>query len=128
MCSSDLAITEEEFPMTKKFTAGMPIAFLGIALVLASCTCKIKEEQMSQIRQLRTEDKQTAADIQKAEAEKSRVDKELASRQGDVRQCNQRLSFVQQKKSQWPNVFQDWDPNAPEPAAAEPATTQPKKK
>jgi len=114
--------------MTKKFTAGMPIAFLGIALVLASCTCKIKEEQMSQIRQLRTEDKQTAADIQKAEAEKSRVDKELASRQGDVRQCNQRLSFVQQKKSQWPNVFQDWDPSAPEPAAAEPATTQPKKK
>jgi len=113
--------------MTKKFTAGMPIAFLGIALVLASCTCKIKEEQMSQIRQLRTEDKQTAADIQKAETEKSRVQKELASRQGDVRQCNQRLSFVQQKKAQWPNVFQDWDPNAPEVPAEVPAP-EPKKK
>jgi septal ring factor EnvC (AmiA/AmiB activator) len=106
----------------------MPLAFLGVALVLASCTCKIREEQMSQIRQLRTEEKQTASDIQRAEAEKARVDKELASRQGDVRQCNQRLSFVQQKKAQWPNVFQDWDPNSPEPAAAEPTTPQPKKK
>lgn len=114
--------------MTKNFKAFMPVALLGVALVLASCTCKIKEEQMSQIRQLRTEDKQTASDIQKAEAEKARVEKELASRQGDVRQCNQRLSFVQQKKSQWPNVFQDWDPNAPEAAPAEPATAQPKKK
>ena len=113
--------------MTKNFTATMPMVLLAVALVLASCTCKIKEEQMSQIRQLRTEDKQTAADIQKADAEKARVQKELASRQGDVRQCNQRLSFVQQKKAQWPNVFQDWDPNAPEAPAETPAP-EPKKK
>jgi len=116
--------------MTKKYSATIPVALLGVALVLASCTCKIKEEQMSQIRQLRTDDKQTASDIQKAEGERARVEKELASRQGDVRQCNQRLSFVQQKKAQWPNVFQDWDPIAPEtPAVApEPETKKNKKK
>lgn len=115
--------------MTKKFTGMMPVAFLGIGLVLASCTCKIKEDQMSQIRQLRTEDKQTAADMQKAEAERARVQKELASRQGDVRQCNQRLAFVQQQMAKWPNVFQDWDPNAQEaPSAPAPEPAKKKKK
>ncbi len=111
--------------MSTWLKGALPVALLGTALVLASCTCKIKEEQLSQIRQIRTQDKQTAADITKAESDKSRVARELASRQTEVRSCNDRLSFVQQKKSQWPNIWGDWDPNAPE---VEPAPTpQPKK-
>lgn len=111
--------------MSTWLKGALPVALLGAALVLASCTCKIKEEQLSQIRQIRTQDKQTAADITKAESEKSRVTRELAARQAEVRTCNDRLSFVQQKKSQWPNIWGDWDPNAPEVETA--PTTQPKK-
>jgi outer membrane murein-binding lipoprotein Lpp len=105
--------------------AVVAIATLGTALVLTSCTCKIKDEQLAQVRQLRSEEKQLAADIQKAESDRTKIQGELSSRQGEVRNCNQRLSFVQQKKAAWPNVW-DWDPNAPEPVPT-PAPT-PKKK
>ena len=111
--------------MSTWLKGALPVALLATALVLASCTCKIKEEQLSQIRQIRTQDKQAAADITKAESEKSRVTRELAARQAEVRSCNDRLSFVQQKKSQWPNIWGDWDPNAPE---VEPAPTPKPKK
>jgi len=57
----------QEFDMTTRFRLSMPAALLGVALVLASCTCKIKEEQLSQIRQIRTQDKETAAEISKVE-------------------------------------------------------------
>ena len=113
--------------MSNRLNGALPIAIIGVALVLASCTCKIKEEQLSQIRQIRTQDKQAAADITKAESETSRVTKELAARQTEVRNCNDRLSFVQQQKAQWPNVWGDWDPNAPEVEPA-PAPSPSKKK
>lgn len=112
--------------MKKWNGAVVALATLSTALVLTSCTCKIKDEQLAQIRQLRTDEKQLAMDIQKSESDRSRIQGELNSRQGEVRNCNQRLSFVQEKKAQWPNVWPDWDPNAPEPTP-EPAPT-PKKK
>lgn len=112
--------------MTTRYRLALPLALCGIVIVLASCTCKIKEEQLSQIRQIRTQDKETASGINTAESEKARVSRELSARQAEVRSCNDRLSFVQQKKSQWPNIWGDWDPNAPE---VEPAPTpSPKKK
>jgi len=119
----------QEFDMTTRFRLSMPAALLGVALVLASCTCKIKEEQLSQIRQIRTQDKETAAEISKVESDKARASGELASRQAEVRTCNDRLSFIQQKKSQWPNIWGDWDPNAPEvePTPAPAPSGKPKK-
>ncbi len=102
------------------------LATLGTALVLTSCTCKIKDEQLAKVRQLRSDEKQLNADIQKAESDRSRIQNELASREGEVRNCNQRLSFVQQKSAAWPAVW-DWDPYAPEPEPA-PAVTPKKKK
>ncbi|MEY3387014.1 MAG: hypothetical protein RIR53_1825 [Bacteroidota bacterium] len=114
--------------MTTRFRAYLPAALFGVAIVLASCTCKIKEEQLSQIRQIRTQDKETAADISKSESEKARASSELASRQSEVRTCNDRLSFIQQKKAQWPNIWGDWDPNAPEVEPAPAPASQPKNK
>lgn len=113
--------------MSTWLKGALPVALLATALVLASCTCKIKEEQLSQIRQIRTLDKQTAADITKGESEKSRVTRELSARQAEVRGCNERLSFIQQKKAQWPNIWGDWDPNAPEVEPTPATTPKPKK-
>ncbi|MCX6139929.1 MAG: hypothetical protein NTX15_03725 [Candidatus Kapabacteria bacterium] len=112
--------------MNKWNGALVAIATLGTALVLTSCTCKIKDEQLAQIRQLRTDEKQLAVDMKKSQSDLARIQGELSGRQGEVRNCNQRLSFVQDKKAKWPNVWPDWDPNAPEPVPAPPTT--PKKK
>jgi len=112
--------------MNKWNGAVVAIAAIGTALVLTSCTCKIKDEQLASIRQLRSDEKQLAMDITKAESDGTRIQGELNSRQGEVRNCNQRLVFVQDKKAKWPNVWGDWDPNAPEPVPVPPPT--PKKK
>lgn len=112
--------------MNKWNGAIVAIAAVGTALVLTSCTCKIKDEQLASIRQLRSDEKQLAMDITKAESDRTRIQGELNSRQGEVRNCNQRLAFVQDKKAKWPNVWGEWDPNAPEPVPVPPPT--PKKK
>ena len=100
-------------------------AFVGAALVLTSCTCKIKDEQQAMINQLRTDEKQLTADIAKAETEKTKINAELSSRQADLRKCNERLNFVKDKMARWPHVWTGWDPNSPIeeiPAPAQPTT------
>lgn len=113
---------------TKRRGAGvLAIAAIGASLVLTSCTCKIKEEQMAAISQLRTEERQLTADIEKATGDKSRVSGELSTRENEVRNCNQKKAFVQDKLNKWPSVWPDYDPNAPAPAPA-PETAQPQKR
>lgn len=103
-------------------------AAFGAALVLTSCTCHIKEEQQAMIDQLRIEEKQLNADIAKAESDKSRITNELSAREGEVRKCNERKAFVQDKMNKWPNIWPDWDPNAPvEPEAPAPTKSTNKK-
>jgi len=100
---------------------------ISASLVLTSCTCKIKEEQMASISQLRTEERQLSADIEKATRDKSRISGELSAREKEVRDCNQKKAFVQDKLNKWPSAWPDYDPNAPAPAP-EPAPAQPKQR
>ncbi len=107
--------------MKQRHRVVLALAAIGTALTMTSC-CNISDEQLVKIRLLRAEEKQLTADIQKAEADRTKIIAELNSRQGEVRKCNERLSFVQTKKSKWPNVWQNWDPTVPveEPAAPTP--------
>ena len=109
--------------------AGLLTAAAACAvLLLTSCTCKIKEEQQAMINQLRTDSKQYTEDMKKAEADKSKILAELNARQGEVRQCNEKKAFVQDKMNKWPNIWPDWDPNAPAPAPVPPVQESPVKK
>lgn len=111
--------------VAKARTPWLMVAAMGAVLVLTSCTCMIKEEQQAMINQLRTDEKQLTADIAKAETNKSKITSELNSRQGEVRKCNEKRAFVQDKVAKWPSVWGDWDPNQPavQPAPApEPPT------
>lgn len=112
----------------KERTGVVAAAAFGAALVLTSCTCHIKEEQQAMINQLRTEERQMNDDIAKAEKDKSRIGSELASRQGEVRKCNERKAFVQDKMGRWPNIWPDWDPNAPVAPVEEDVQTKTTKK
>ncbi|MBI2793424.1 MAG: hypothetical protein HYX66_02085 [Ignavibacteria bacterium] len=100
----------------------------GAALLLTSCTCKIKEEQQAMINQLRTSDKQLTADIKKAEGDKTKILAEVTSRQGEVRRCTEKKAFVQDKMNRWPNVWPDWNPNQPAPAMPMTEPQTPKKR
>ncbi|MDZ4746072.1 MAG: hypothetical protein SGJ05_08730 [bacterium] len=99
------------------------LASLTVTAVLSSCSCKIKEEQQTMINKLRTEERQLTSDTETAERNRTRISSELNSRQGEVRQCNERKAFVQDKMSRWPNIWPDWDPNAPV-VAPEPTPTK----
>lgn len=112
----------------KERTGVVAAAAFGAALVLTSCTCHIKEEQQAMINQLRTEERQLNDDIAKADKDKSRIGSELASRQGEVRKCNERKAFVQDKMGRWPNIWPDWDPNAPVAPVEEDVQTKTTKK
>lgn len=89
------------------------LASLTVTAVLSSCSCKIKDEQQNLINRLRADERQLVIDTETAERNKTRISGELNARQGEVRQCNERKAFVQDKMSRWPNIWPDWDPNAP---------------
>ena len=103
-------------------------ATVCVSLVLTSCTCKIKEEQQAMINQLRTSDKQLAADIKKAEGDKAKIASELSARQGEVRRCNEKKAFVTEKLNKFPDIWPGWDPNPPAPVEPSVETSTTKKK
>jgi outer membrane murein-binding lipoprotein Lpp len=106
------------------------LAAFGAALLLTSCTCKIKEEQQAMINQLRTSEKQLQADLKKAEGDKAKIAQEVSARQGEVRRCNEKKAFVSDKLAKFPDVWPGWDPNPPAPVeepAVEKSTTKKKK-
>jgi outer membrane murein-binding lipoprotein Lpp len=110
-------------------TSSMLAAAFGTALLITSCTCTIKEEQQAAINKARTDERQLKADIAKAESDKSRITSELNNRQAEVRRCNERKAFVQDKMAKWPNIWPDYDPNAqPAEDASIQKSTQKKKR
>lgn len=101
------------------------LAALATVIVLSSCTCKIKDEQKAMINQLRADEKQLTADIEKAEKDKIKINNELASREGEVRKCTERKNFVQDKLSKFPDMWPDWKPT-PDPVPVPPPTNKKK--
>lgn len=116
--------------LSTNIARGVSAVCLGSVLVLASCTPKITEEQLAKLRELRAESSRLTTEIQKKETEKTRLEAELGRRRNETKECTDKMSFVQDKLSRWPNVWPGYDPNAPVPApepAPAPVPT-PKKK
>lgn len=78
---------------------------------LTGCTPKITQEQLQRLRELRAQERQLTQDIQQKEAEKGRLQREVSSRQSELRQCNDRKQFVQEKLAAWPSVWPDYSPS-----------------
>lgn len=102
--------------LSTKIARGVSAVCFGSVLVLASCTPKITEEQLTKLRELRAESSRLTMEIQKKESEKTRLEAELARRRGETKECTDKMSFVQEKLSRWPNVWPGYDPSAPVPA------------
>ena len=105
---------------------------LTATFVMVGCTPKVSDEQLSKLRELRTESARLTNEIQKKDAEKVRLDGELSRKRSEAKDCADKLAFVQDKMNKWPNVWPDYDPNAPviatPPPAPEPVKMKGKKK
>lgn len=98
------------------------------ALVLAvGCTPKITEEQLAKLRELKTESARLTTETQKKESEKSRLERELASRKSETKDCNDKRAFLVEKLNNptpWPNYPPP--PPPPPPPAPEPKSKKKK--
>ncbi|MBN8574670.1 MAG: hypothetical protein ACK5C0_14665 [Candidatus Kapaibacterium sp.] len=89
-----------------RFNRVIAILSFSVLVTFVGCTPKITEEQLAKLRELRTESARLETEIKKQEADKAKIDRELASRQKDLKDCEDKRNFVNQKLSQWPNVWE----------------------
>jgi outer membrane murein-binding lipoprotein Lpp len=90
------------------------------ALLLGGCTPKITQEQLQRLRELRAQERQLTQDIQRKEADKGRLQREISTRQGELGQCQDKKRFVQEKLAAWPNVWPDYTPPSAQDTGAAP--------
>ena len=88
----------------------MTLVVFVAGLVLSSCTCKIKEDQLSKIADLRRQERSLTSEISDVQNTKARVDRELQTRQSEYNDCDGRRGIVKQRLSAWPNIWPDYTP------------------
>jgi septal ring factor EnvC (AmiA/AmiB activator) len=92
--------------MTTKNLLKTGLAGLLFATVLlASCTPMITPEQLKQLGELRSEEISLKANKTKAQNDRSKLQKDLSARQAELKKCEDDKKFVEDKLSQWPNVW-----------------------
>lgn len=94
--------------MQKRYSAkgiASMVAIVAASLVFSSCSNKITEEQLTQLKDLRMQERNLNESIQKKRDEKSRLEKELSSRKAELKDCNDKKAFVTTKLKNWPNVW-----------------------
>jgi len=93
--------------LKKSSTKGiaLSIAIVAASLLFSSCSNKITEEQLLQLKDLRLKERSLNESIQKKRDEKSRLEKELSARKGELKDCNDKKAFVTGKLQNWPNVW-----------------------
>ena len=108
----------------KSFGVGLSAV---IAMTTIGCTKMIQPDQLSELRALRAREVQLNKSIADNEALKSKLQRELSSRQQETKQCNDRRSFVMAKLSSFPATMGEPLPEAP-PPPPEPEKKSKKKK
>lgn len=117
----------------KKFLLkmGITVPILILGLVFSSCSNKITEEQLMQLRELRKQERSLNEAINKKKDNKMKLERELNSRRAELRDCQEKTQFVKDKLAKWPDVWPDWKPEQQETIQQEgiqPNKEAPKKK
>lgn len=94
----------------KKFSsvASLGIAVVTTGVILSSCTCKIKDEQLAELAELRRNERSLSSDLTTQQNLKTKLESELQSRVKEVKDCGDRLEIVKQRLSIWPNIWPDF--------------------
>ena len=85
--------------------AGIGTIIIGAAFFISSCTPKITEEQMRQLKELRAQEKDLTEQISKRIKEKSGLEDELRKRKAEFGKCDEQRKFVKDLLDKWPNVW-----------------------
>ncbi|MGB9770670.1 MAG: hypothetical protein ACPLX7_01665 [Candidatus Kapaibacteriota bacterium] len=93
-------------------------AFVVTSLVLSSCSNKITQEQLMQLRELRKQQSALTESINKKKDEKAKLERELNARKSELKDCEERTQFVKDKLAKWPDVWPDWKYVEPTPEPA----------
>jgi uncharacterized protein (DUF3084 family) len=98
----------------KRIISGLTISsiLLAFVLFLGSCSNKITEEQLAQLKELRKESRSLSEQIDKRKGEKSKLESELKARQAELKKCQDQVDFIKQKLALWPDIWPDWKPDA----------------
>lgn len=91
------------------------VLFVIAGLAISSCSNKITEEQLMQIKELRKSERALDDKIASQKTELSEIEKELAARKAVLNDCNKRQEYVKNKLNSWPNIWPDWSPELPAP-------------
>jgi len=95
--------------MSKYFSiVVLGVAFLLSGLIFSSCSSKITEEQLMQLRELRKQQSSLTESINKKKDEKSRLERELNARKAELKDCEEKTQFVKDKLAKWPDIWPDW--------------------
>ena len=89
---------------------GIGSLIICAALFLSSCSNKITEEQLKQIKELKAQERSLQDDIQKKKDEKAKLESELNSRKSELKKCSDEVDFIKQKLATWPDIWPDWKP------------------
>jgi len=89
------------------------VLFVIAGLAISSCSNKITEEQLLQIKELRKAERALDDKISTQKTELSEIEKELAARKSVLNDCTKRQDYVKSKLQSWPNIWPDWSPEPP---------------
>lgn len=89
---------------------GISTIIIISALFLGSCSNKITEEQLKQVKELRVEERSLMDNIQKKKDEKARLEAELNARKSELKKCQEEVDYLKKRLSTWPDIWPDWKP------------------
>jgi len=92
-------------------SASVGVTIVIGSVLLASCSCKITDEQLAKISGLRQEERAINSEITTAQSERAKTEKELQARRTEADDCNKKRETVKQRLNQWPNIWPDYTPN-----------------
>lgn len=98
--------------LSKKIAKFSKIALTSVILVsLSSCTLKITEEQMTQLQELRKQERSFQDGISNKKAELNKINDEINLRKSELKDCENERDLIKQRLSKWPDIWPDYTPN-----------------
>ena len=88
----------------------MSIIVVCAGFILSGCKCKIKDDQLTKLAELRRQERSLNSEISDLQNTKAKVDRELQTRTSEYNDCNGKRDIVKQRLSVWPNIWPDYTP------------------